>query len=185
MDPYHLCGVENEAFPADRIIRAGSDNLPTFTTSRSNAMACRAFSGHRAHVPLRLGDPGPIEHEARCCCVKPEVACDPTPAERRPLTGPQYCRCGAVRPPSLDHLFIPEDLSLVPSHLKFSKDRFRGVRVDGRMYFLPNRSAIPSVLPGNLPASVKAAFCLVQLSLIVSSTHLPTGTRQSGKSRPL
>ncbi|XP_022662071.1 uncharacterized protein LOC111250717 [Varroa destructor] len=101
-------------------------------------MSCRGYGSHRSHAPLRLGDGSSLEHGGRCCCVKEDVSCEAAASERRSMPTAQYCRCGALRASSLDHLFIPEDLSIVPIHLKYSKDKFRGVRVDGRMYFLPN-----------------------------------------------
>lgn len=104
-----------------------------------DTMSCRGYGSHRSHAPLRLGDGSSLEHGGRCCCVKEDVSCEAAASERRSMPTAQYCRCGALRASSLDHLFIPEDLSIVPIHLKYSKDKFRGVRVDGRMYFLPNR----------------------------------------------
>ncbi|OQR73715.1 hypothetical protein BIW11_09563 [Tropilaelaps mercedesae] len=102
-------------------------------------MSCRGFGSHRSHVPVRLGEGSSLDHGGRCCCVKEDVpSCESSASERRSIAAAQYCRCGALRAPSLDHLFIPEDLSIVPSYLKYSKDKFRGVRVDGRMYFMPN-----------------------------------------------
>ncbi|XP_022700977.1 uncharacterized protein LOC111267173 isoform X2 [Varroa jacobsoni] len=51
-------------------------------------------------------------------------------------SGPAYCRCGAPRVPTLNHLFLTEDLTKVPPRLKYDKSKYRSVHVDGRTYFL-------------------------------------------------
>lgn len=62
-------------------------------------------------------------------------------------SGPAYCRCGAPRVPTLNHLFLTEDLTKVPPRLKYDKSKYRSVHVDGRTYFLLQRCVYLSVMP--------------------------------------